>query len=232
MCNQKVHASDNMQAVVPTVSQLPRNEGMVLESIHHQSWIWFKPEGFPLMTCSNLYCSHSSWKFSMVSISNPNILCKAKEEHRVFIPENSPTRRGCIIAAPSVLHLIQSKIGGCQTTSIILGAFGGWIDTLNFFKIIKSVMDDESTVLERLLVRETLEIMVEIDDFQWIFLSWNLSWFLANQITLRVLIMAAVIVSLHWGFQFLEHRFQMSSIFWKFKLMFSMEANQFQILIA
>lgn len=57
-----------------------------------------------------------------------------------------PQEEVVFVAAPSVLHLIQSKMGGCQRTSIIFGAFGGWIDTLNFFKMIKSVIDDEATV--------------------------------------------------------------------------------------
>jgi hypothetical protein len=143
-----------------------------------------------------------------------------------------PQDEDVLVADPSVLHLIQRKIGGCQTTSIILGAFGGWIQTLNFFKIIKSDIEDEATVLERLLDRETFEMIVEIADLQWIFLSLNLCWFLEYQIALRILIRAAVIVSLHWGFQFLWQIFQMSSILWSWKLIFKMDANHFQILQA
>ena len=49
---------------------------------------------------------------------------------------------GLPIEAPSMLHLIQLKIGGCHTTSIILGALGGMRKTLNALRIVKSIIEE------------------------------------------------------------------------------------------
>jgi hypothetical protein len=76
--------------------------------------------------------------------------------------------------APSILHFTQSKGGGCQMTSLIIGAFGGWILTL-------------------------------------VLLQLNLALFLAYQITFKVLMIAAFMVTLHCGVQALSQSFQISS---------------------
>jgi hypothetical protein len=54
----------------------------------------------------------------------------------------------------------------------------------------------------------------------------NLTWFLADQIVLVRFIIAAVIVSLYWGDQFLSVIFQMSSIELNWRFRFKKEANQ------
>jgi len=49
---------------------------------------------------------------------------------------------GLPIEAPSMLHLIQLKIGGCHVTSIILGELGGMRKTLNDLRIVKSIIEE------------------------------------------------------------------------------------------
>jgi len=43
-------------------------------------------------------------------------------------------------AALSMLHFIQLKVGGCQTTSMMLGGLGRWIVILKFLRIENSEM--------------------------------------------------------------------------------------------
>jgi len=61
-------------------------------------------------------------------------------------------------------------MGGFQKTSIILGALGGCILTLNFFKIMKLEMLADATDLVRLPDRLVLEITEDKELFQWIIL--------------------------------------------------------------
>jgi hypothetical protein len=56
----------------------------------------------------------------------------------------------------------------------------------------------------------------------------NLAWFLTNQIVLIRFIIAAVMVNLHWGDQFISVIFQMSSIELNWRVKFKQEASQDQ----
>jgi len=53
-------------------------------------------------------------------------------------------------AAPSVLHFIQSKNGGCQITSIVVGGLGGLMLTLKALRSTKSEIEEEDTLLVKL----------------------------------------------------------------------------------
>jgi len=106
----------------------------------------------------------------------------------------------------------------CQTISMIWGAFRGWRLTLNFFRITNLEMLVEATNFERLLERAVVEIISARVDFQGIFLFWNLNWFLAYHIPLKILNRVQMITVLHWGFQGLLQRFQISSFDWKFRM--------------
>lgn len=118
------------------------------------------------------------------------------------------------VVDPSVLHLIQLKIGGFQITSIIFGALGGCTETLNFFKIMKSNMEEEAVLLVRFPAIEVLDKMQEMELLQFEVLLLNLDWFLAIQIALSRLVTADVITVLHWGFQPLLQIDQISSLTW------------------
>lgn len=64
------------------------------------------------------------------------------------------------VEEPSLLHLIQALIGGDHMTSLIIGALGGLILMLNFFKIMKS-LTDEVDLLEVLFPdKATDEVML------------------------------------------------------------------------
>jgi len=67
-----------------------------------------------------------------------------------------PQAEEVIVDEPSALHFIQKR----------MGAFGGCIHTLNFLRMMKSDIEDEATVLDRLLERETFEMIVEMVDLQ------------------------------------------------------------------
>jgi len=47
---------------------------------------------------------------------------------------------GFFVAAPSMLALIQEEKGGDHRTSLIMGALGGFILTLQAFRILNSNM--------------------------------------------------------------------------------------------
>jgi hypothetical protein len=61
--------------------------------------------------------------------------------------------------------------------------------------------------------------------FQWVCLLLNLALFLAFQITYMMLIIADLMTIIHWGDQGLSHKLQMSSIDWKWRIMFRTIAN-------
>lgn len=69
------------------------------------------------------------------------------------------------LVEPSVLHLTQFGEGGCQITSMIFGALGGWRMTLNFFSITKFDMLGDATDFDRFPDSAVLEIIVAIDVF-------------------------------------------------------------------
>lgn len=104
-------------------------------------------------------------------------------------------------AEPSVFPFIQLIKGGLHKTSLISGAQGGWIETLNFFRIWKSVIEEDEVKLVWLPVRATLEEIRLIAYFQWIYLLLNLAWFLTSQIVAKILTIAAFTTSLHRGLQ-------------------------------
>jgi hypothetical protein len=69
----------------------------------------------------------------------------------------------------SVLHLTQLGMGGHHITSLIEGAFEGWRETLNFFKIVNSLIEEEVNWEVLLPDRETIEViwaMTETLDIQ------------------------------------------------------------------
>lgn len=82
---------------------------------------------------------------------------------------------GVPAAKPSVLYLIQFKIEGCQITSVISGALGGWIVKLKAFKILNSSMEFLTIFLELFPNRETLAMIKLTADFQCKYLSENLN---------------------------------------------------------
>jgi len=133
------------------------------------------------------------------------------------------------VADPSVLHFTQLRMGGCQRTSMILGALGGRMLTINFFRIVKSYIDEDALLLVRLPAMFELEEMTETELLQVTILSFNLAWFLANQKTLNILIRAVVMTTLHyWLLAFLQTD-QISSLLWNCRVQFKVWANQFQI---
>jgi hypothetical protein len=62
----------------------------------------------------------------------PSLLHKAQQLMRTNV---------LLLEAPSVLHFNQLKGGGFQSTSLMIGALGGCTETLNFFRIVKSVIE-------------------------------------------------------------------------------------------
>jgi len=51
-------------------------------------------------------------------------------------------------------------------TSLMIGTFGGWISTLQAFKIVNSYIDIVDVLLELLPDKETFEMIILIADFQ------------------------------------------------------------------
>jgi hypothetical protein len=54
---------------------------------------------------------------------------------------------GLPLDAPSILHLIQFRRGGCHRTSLRIGALGWWIEILNNFRKEKSLIELEEIFL-------------------------------------------------------------------------------------
>lgn len=96
-----------------------------------------------------------------------------------------------------MLHLVQFGEGGCQTTSITCGAFGGLSLKLNFLRSIKLETLAKATNFERLPDKEVLDMIVAREVFQGIIWFWNINWYLAYQIPLKMLIREAMVTVLH-----------------------------------
>lgn len=83
---------------------------------------------------------------------------------------------------PSELHLIQVEIGGCQMTSVILGAFAGVQVDIKFLQYQKF---RDATTFVLLPNTDVLEIILDIELLKYICLL------------LKRLNKAAVIITLH-----------------------------------
>jgi hypothetical protein len=82
------------------------------------------------------------------------------------IPEHAACL-GFPFEVPSVLHLHQPCRGGDQMTSIIMGAFGGWITTLKNFRISKSEMVELLVRLVQFLdkLKPKINVRDQIENF-------------------------------------------------------------------
>jgi len=98
---------------------------------------------------------------------------KTTQTNTIFISKDAPAAafQGFFVAAPSVLTLIQLRMGGDHMTSTILGALGGWIGTLNDFIIANSLIsrDEAFVVLQPDMYTEDIILLMMI--FQWMNLS-------------------------------------------------------------
>lgn len=130
------------------------------------------------------------------------------------------------VAAPSVLHFNQFWYGGCQIISLMTGAYGAWMLTLHFFRMIKSLTEDLDVLSVLLPVKEIAAMILLIPILQLKGFPWNLNWFLANQMVLMIFIIAARTTTLHCWDQDLSHSFHMSSMDWKCRLLSRTDANQ------
>jgi hypothetical protein len=119
---------------------------------------------------------------------------------------------GLPLEASSVLHLIQFKRGGCHIISLITGILGWWMQILNIFKKLKSLMELEEDF--RVLLPDKLvhAIIREITLHQEMILLLYLTRFLTNQIVLIKWTIAVVAVILLWGDHCQSQIFHMSSI--------------------
>jgi hypothetical protein len=67
-----------------------------------------------------------------------------------------------------MLRFSQYIEGGCQMTSTMEGALRGWIETLHFLRMLKSIIELLKICLVLFPDNETLEQMSEITFFHWI----------------------------------------------------------------
>ncbi len=81
---------------------------------------------------------------------------------------------GFLMDAPSVLTLIQEVKGGNQKTSLMDGAFGAFVLTLQAIRLLNSSMSHLSAFVVLLSAIEVLAMIPLIADFQCKVLSWNL----------------------------------------------------------
>lgn len=175
-------------------------------------WGLWGQTGSPPLTKD--FSNYENLQVSMALIA-PKISAWSALPKPVFSPKQSkksellslkipPQEDWLLFVDPSVLHFIQFGDSGIQITSITWGAQGGCSFTLNFLNI--------KLVTSRVAL-------------QGIFVFWNLSWFLAYQTPLKMLIRVATRTILHCGFQELLHKSQTSSLVWKLRVQLIVPTN-------
>jgi hypothetical protein len=73
------------------------------------------------------------------------------------------------------LHLTQLSNGGCQTISLTVETLGLWILTLNFLRIMKSLMELEATFFVLLPDKDVPAMILDIAAFKLILMLSNLA---------------------------------------------------------
>lgn len=81
--------------------------------------------------------------------------------------------------------------------SLMFGAFGGWLETLNALRIVKYDIEEVVVSFVALPAMAVLAIIEVIEALLLGLISLNLSWFLVNHIFFIILMMAAEMTNLH-----------------------------------
>jgi len=168
-----MHVVSNHNAIVPSVSKFPMDKGLIFESIDYQEsdsshknlQLFWLANSMALIAESSAKHAFSFPTFS----ANPS---KKSAALSLKIPPQEAVRED---EAPSVLHLIQWGMGGCQVTSMIWGALGGCKLILNFLMRANSLILEEAVAFVRLTESAMLEIIHATELLQGIFLSLNLA---------------------------------------------------------
>lgn len=146
-------------------------------------------------------CHHSCYDFEHKTEVTPRLTEKAPRK-LAFASLKRPWQAaipGLPIDAPSVLYLIQSRIGGDQRTSLLIVGFERLILTSNDLRMEKSVIDELVERFEALSEIEAPDRTKLKVDLIVKFLLLNLLWFLQYHMVLKQWIMADKITNLHWG---------------------------------
>jgi len=109
----------------------------------------------------------SAWK----ALHLPTFSAKQSSRSASWLLKMPPQAEACAVEDPSVLHFIQWGGWGFQRTSIMFGAFGGWMETLKLLRITKLETLAEATALEILPVKAVFDMIVESELFQWFFFT-------------------------------------------------------------